>query len=447
MQRLIILLFVIAVPIVTLSQMNSKDSALAQSLEKFYIIAEKQANKIWPDMKPTPVMLYRINGPVLLYNHPKPGKNFNKRKANLHIGKHKEIMVYGNYCSDFKGIPTAIVNYDLPDVESPEKLFAIVFHEMHHGYQKNYCPKYSFSPVDPLITYPENAINDALKIYEQRLLYKMVNETRYDKFLSLFNTFYSCRLKREAIIGPYLKWEEKTESMEGPAFYTEYRMYEFLINDTVESKKYLEKHFLKLLTETHFGRTALRQRCLPTGMALCLILDKWEDNWKKPYYQSGRSLVEFAINKFNPEIKKVHIPAHLLKESKVKIAQTQKQRAKIYGKFKDQAGIKIVLNINNATIGGFDPMNAIGISDSLILHKTIFEAHSNKGHKIQFNNYPVTTQIKETIWKTKKITFFIDQNENILKGNKISFENEHIKIHWPYSSLKKEKNHVEFWLL
>ena len=201
------------------------DSLYMASIGHFYNYAENKKNEIWKEMKLAPICLYRIGGPALLYNHPNPPANFRKVNDKLYIGDQNDLQLFGATQMEINGTLIAIVDYGHTHYASPDEVYAEVFHELHHVYQRNFITQIGFDNPAMLLTYPENHINDGVKLFEQNTLYNMCFEQDSVNFIKLLNQFYSCRLKREQIIGDFLAYEEKVESMEGPAFYCEYSFY------------------------------------------------------------------------------------------------------------------------------------------------------------------------------------------------------------------------------
>ncbi|MCD6091407.1 MAG: hypothetical protein J7J72_07895, partial [Bacteroidales bacterium] len=239
-------------------QLMAIDSLYLTSIDHFYKNAENAKSEIWNGMQLAPICLFRINGPALLYNHPNPPENFIWVTDKLYIGEQKELQLFGATQIDINGTLTAIVDYGLIHYSCIEEVYADLFHELHHVYQRNFIEQIGFDNPAILLTYPENHINDGIKLFEQKTLYKMCFEQDSNSFQKLVNQFYSCRLKREQIIGDYLRYEETVESMEGPAFYCEYKFYNhFAFPNKVLKDNYNQKHFLGILTTPFYGRKSL----------------------------------------------------------------------------------------------------------------------------------------------------------------------------------------------
>ena len=283
-------------------KLTSIDSLYLESIEAFYKKAEIAKNEIWEGMELTPICLFRVNGPALLYNHPNPPESFIQLYDKLYLGEQKELQLYGGTQVEINGILTAIVDYGHNHHSSIDEVYAELFHELHHAYQRNSIKQLQYDNPAVVLTYPENYINDGIKLYEQKVLYRMCFTNDINDFQKLLNQYYSCRIKREEIIDDYMRYEEAVENMEGPAFYCEYKFYnQFALFDEVLKENYIQNHFFGVLTTPFYGRKSLRQRHLAAGMAMCFILNKHFDNWQSDYYTENLSLYDFFMSKFNPQ--------------------------------------------------------------------------------------------------------------------------------------------------
>lgn len=262
------------------------DSLYLNKIEVFYKNADRLRSTAWPEMTLSPICVFRKNGPAFLYNHPTPPASFKKVKENLYMGTQEELQILGATQANINGVLTAINNYDLPHYSSPEEMFAELFHELHHTYQFNHISgKKPDNPVT-LLLYPENYQNDALKIAEQKLLYSLCFCDNKKEFKELLTKINHIRLLRETIIGKtFIEYEKDVESLEGPAFYCQYRYYkEFASDSKALINNFIQKEFFGILNTPYYGRENLRFRHLASGMAMCYILDKYKQDWKKEYY-------------------------------------------------------------------------------------------------------------------------------------------------------------------
>lgn len=427
-------------------QLTAIDSLFVTSIDQFYKNAENTKSEIWEGMQIGPVCMFRMNGPALLYNHPNPPESFMKVSDELYIGEQRDLSLFGATQKEINGTLTAINNYDDSRYSSMEEAYAELFHELHHVYQRNYISQIGFDNPAVLLTYPENYENDGLKLYEQNLLFKMCFEQDSKKFQHLLNQFYSCRLRREQIIGTYMQYEKSVENMEGPAFYCEYKFYNQFESISHEIKNnYNQKHFWGVLTTPFYGRDNLRNRHLASGMAMCFILDKRYKNWQSEYYSQDESLYRFFISKLKPQKDVLEIDSTYFKLSKFHTAQEILQHQKSYNEFNAQQGIKVTLIFNDyPNFKGFDPMHAESLNDSTILHKTMIRLSGNKSNNLSIMYDKVLTIIDEKIWNVKKVIFFAMKEKILVEDDKIAIDDEGKTISWYGKLGQKTENEIIF---
>ncbi|MDD2552058.1 MAG: hypothetical protein PHQ56_05515 [Dysgonamonadaceae bacterium] len=81
-------LFLFSKSIITAQvELLSIDSLYLITIDHFYKNVENVKDEIWKDMKLSPVCMFRINGPALLYNHPTPPVNFTRISDKLYVGE------------------------------------------------------------------------------------------------------------------------------------------------------------------------------------------------------------------------------------------------------------------------------------------------------------------------------------------------------------------------
>ncbi|HYQ56361.1 MAG TPA: hypothetical protein VEP89_03360 [Draconibacterium sp.] len=427
-------------------QLTAIDSLFATSIDLFYENAENIKSEIWEGMQIGPVCLFRMDGPALLYNHPNPPANFVRFSDKLYIGEQGDLELFGATQKEINGTLTAINNYDEVRYSSKEEAYAELFHELHHVYQRNYVSQIDFDNPAVLLTYPENYVNDGLKLYEQKLLFSLCFEQDSIKFQHLLNQFYSCRLRREQIIGTYLQYEESVENMEGPAFYCEYKFYNQnkSISELLKNN-YNQKHFFGNLITPFYGRDNLRNRHLASGMAMCIILDKRYKNWQREYYSQGESLFSFFISKLKPKKEDVEIDSTYFKLSEFHTSQETLQHQYSFNEFNTQQGIKVTLIFNDPpNFKGFDPMHAESINDSTILHSTMLNLSGSAQNNLFIVNNEVITIVDEEIWSVKKVIVFASNEKIWIKSDKISINDVGKSIFWSGILVQKTENEIVF---
>lgn len=428
-----ILLFVfIALLLPAQTKFLPVDSLYMNSLQDFYTTAENNMDDVWPGMKPSPVCLYRVNGPAFLFNHPDPPPSFTKITEKLYAGSQHEAGLFGSTQVDINGILTAIADYGRVPHPDTQEVLAELFHEMHHAYQQKHIKDLDYENMSLLITYPEKEDNEAVKNFEELLLFKMCLTSDRAGFVNCLDQFFSCRQRRAEIIGDYMDYEKDVESIEGPAFYSEYLFYtNFSETGVLQKENYIQNHFFGILNTAYYGRNGLRTRHLASGMAMCFIIDRYYDNWQEEFYKSGEKLYDFFKSKFEFRRVSVKIPDAFFAMSNYYVGEEIKKHQLNYEKFNSQNGIKVSMEFNTKpSVRGFDPMNAEAINDSIILNKTLLRL-MNGDNSLFITNTPAVSIIGDEVWTIKKLIFFVDKRSDIeYEGNKLIISLDGIKVEW-----------------
>lgn len=408
------------------------DKMYLNSIEDFYENADKVKDEIWEGMQLAPVCLFRDNGPAILYHHPSPPPSFHKVSDSLYIGKQNELQLFGATQMEINGVLTAIVDYGPDSYSNREELFAVLFHELHHVYQRENIKQIKFDDPAVLMVYPENDKNDGLKRYEQETLYKLCFEKDKRQFQQLLNQFYSCRQEREKIIGEFLEYEKSVESMEGPAFYCERNYYNHSssINNVLKTH-YNEKNFFAPLTTPYYGRNSLRQRHLASGMAMCSILDQHFNHWQSDYYAQSLSLYDFFISRFSPYKEEIAIDSTYYHISGFHTGQLHMAHASSFQNFMSQPEVKITLQFNRVPqFRGFDPMHAEAINDSTVLHKTYLQLAGKENDGIFISNQNIVTHFDKKIWFVKEVILFAPEESIAVADERIEIDLAGKKVSW-----------------
>lgn len=417
------------------------DSLYLDAIENFYEFAEDHKEQIWPGMELSPVVFYRINGPAFLYNHPDPPETFTKISVNLYRGSQSELQLFGDTITEINGTLSAIVNYARDNFGGVDEVTATLFHELHHAWQRNEFPH--LSPGNPAtgLTYPEIVENDALKIYEQKLLYKLSFSEDEHEFRELLNRFYTSRLKRDEIIGDYTDYEKAIENFEGPAYYNEYKFFQLYSNRSESVKKnYFHKNFWSPLATPHYGRQNLRLRHLASGFAMCYLLDKYHTNWKTEYYTSGLGLFDFFVSKFEPE--PAGLP-DLAEEYALSSLHTNNQIAERKAeltRFYKQPGTKIILDFQSTPqFRGFDPVNTFAIDDDTILHKNSLRLEGGE-NQLFIEGREIVTIVKEQVFFVEQAILFVPDGAIDLQDDKIVIQDDGVNIRWTGNVSERNEN-------
>jgi hypothetical protein len=387
---------------------------------------------VWDGMELAPVCLFRDNGPAFLYNHPNPPATMKRLSEKLYVGKQKDLNLFGATQAEINGEWTAIVDYGMPGYLSVEEVWAVLFHELHHVYQRKHVSHLKYDNPAVLLTYPEDYRNDAIKLYEQRLLLEMCNEQDSERFRDLVNQFYSCRLERERVIGDYINYDIAVENFEGPAFYSEYIFYDIIsgLSEPLE-ENYVQSHFFKILNTPYFGRKNMRERHLASGMAMSLILSNYFEGWQSEYYQDSLSLYDFFVSRFAPEKTKLKIDYSYFGLSSFYTRLAAENHRKSREMFYKQSGVRLVLEFKSfPQFRGLDPMNAEAVDDSTILHSTLLSLAGGVDNKLFMTNREALTFYEEDIWFVNKVVLILPREEIDIQDDLIAISGKGLNLNW-----------------
>ncbi len=443
----ILLFFTLSCQVAGQVSMLSVDSLFLGSIAGFYEQVEEATAMIWPGMKPSPVCLYRVNGPAILYNHPSPPESFVKVADQTYLGTQAELQLMGSTIAKINGVATAIADYGYASYMDKDQVYAVLFHEMHHAYQFGHLKDIEYDNPAVLLVYPEDPVNDAIKLFEQKLLYEMVFTSDEERFSELLNLLYSSRIQREGIIGSvFMNYEKAVENLEGPAYFCEYRFYNLYGSASAGIKmNYNHKHFWAILNTPFYGRQDLRKRHLAAGMAMCYILDKYSDGWQEAFYAGGSHLYDFFMSQF--DVQQVELPGLDVYQalSNLHTPQLAEQRQARYQAFLDQAGVKVVLQFESfPQFRGFDPMNAEAISDKLIFHKTSLNL-VKADNQLFVANEDVVTLIQDQLWFVREAMFFVESREHIqFEEGRVRVTVPGITLQWAAELISDEDGEMVF---
>ena len=421
------------------------DSLHMQSLEAFYLFAEKNKDNIWPGMKMYPICLYRVDGPAFLYNHPDPPSSFQQIGPKMFLGWQNEQQLTGATQTEINGVLTAITGYQTSDWLAVEDALSVLFHELHHVYQRLEVKNLAVDNPAILMVYPGDAQNDALKIFEQNLLYQICFTEDQDEMGQLLNLFFSSRQKRRQIIGDFLDYEILVENNEGPAYYCEYQMHRIYSSlNPAHKKNYYHRVFWSGLTTPYYGRQYLRYRHLSSGFALCMILDRLYPDWKKTYYTSGKNLQDILFDVHKPTLTELPDLSVLQAFSSFHTARVIAERKNELDEFYLQSGIQVSLHFTSPPqFRGFDPMNAQAVDPETIIHKTMLRLARN-ANQLFIHNSPVVTRVKNQVWFVDKLDLFVPEAALEVTEDNIRINDKGIHIQWSGQLTKRDEHRVEF---
>ncbi|WP_316570113.1 hypothetical protein [Neobacillus sp. YIM B06451] len=262
----------------------------------------------------------------------------------------------------FEGHPTAIANLSLHN--DYEGLFSTLVHELFHGYQ--YIKGEKRFPNELLgIMYPIQEENVEARNQERKALHDAFMADSREQMLHDLCRFIALREKREELIGEALEYENRIETVEGPAIYLEAKAKSLV--SPLSFGKILE-YYAAFLVDPYDSSFQLRRSCYYTGIFLSLILDKVAPAWKESFMETDKTL--YAILKealFGQGLGLPEVKLSLSGESRNIVREILEKREQGFDEFYKKPGTRVCI-LGELTAKGIDPMNIIRHGDKL-LHK------------------------------------------------------------------------------
>lgn len=350
----------------------------------------------WPGFETVAYALYNRSH-VYLFNHPK----FNSARKILKWDEQFTGCTHILY----EEYPTAIVDLDL--FEDYESLFSTLVHELFHCYQ--YLKGEKRFPNELLgITYPLSKVNISLRNLERFNLYHSLLENDPQKKHKYLSTFVFLREERVAKIKEYLLYESLIETVEGPAWYVEFKA--FLEKSSLEYETVLKKYGESLINQ-YESTSHIRRSCYSSGLFMCLLLDELSPDWKLDFLGRDDSLYDFfkkTAGKINTEPQH-HMEVSLDTDAAINFALEKRKNE--FKTFEEQEGFSLTIE-GEVTAVSFDPMNIVLMEDTL-LHKNFLKVKiANEQFLMQ---QPVMANFKERIQNITRLRLVLKDKpvENI----------------------------------
>ncbi|MBS4174711.1 NUDIX domain-containing protein [Bacillus sp. FJAT-49736] len=339
----------------------------------------------WPGFEAVAFALYDQEK-VYLYRHPKFTQQVLPWNEQF-LGD--TIILFGDY-------PTAIVSVER--YEDMESLYSILAHELFHGFQ--YVKGEKRFPNEMLgISYPLIEENVELRSQERLHLYHAVMGTADARVKHLQN-FVSKREKRISLIGEYIEYENDLETVEGPAWYMELKVY--AEKSPLPYEKVVEKYSSYLLNKED-ASIHLRRSCCSSGLFLSLLLDELSPNWKEGFFESNQTLYELL--KKHLDLKMEPIDEIVISDEAktiVKMVKNRKESELI--EFQAKKGYHLMLE-GDITASMIDPMNITKVENRL-LHKNFLKIKVNE--KEYLFQQPVLAYTNENSRVISKLHVILD---------------------------------------
>lgn len=348
----------------------------------------------WPGFEPVAYALYNQEN-VYVFHHP-------KFKKDGYVTLPWTEQFIADTLILFEGTPTAIVNIDR--YEEFADLYAILIHELFHGYQYVKDEK-RFPDEMKGITYPLSPANVELRNAERASLYAAVLATDSKEKTEHLQQFIALREQRALLIGDYLHYEYHIETIEGPAWYVELKAYadkSSLAYDAIVQK------YGKSLLDNKDATLHLRRSCYSAGLFMCLLLDELSPNWQDSFMESSLTLYPFFRQCITIEPTTIDTPL-ISGETLEVIEYVNESKENDFEQFKSAKGYH--LSIHGAmTFKMIDPMNIV-FSEQKLLH-TNYIALLINGQEYLFQQ-PVITQFKESIRSIHAIQLVLSEKPTV----------------------------------
>lgn len=336
----------------------------------FEIMAEIESiaqQSLWPGFNPLNFPIAFYDGEkTFLFNHPNPPEEFVAVEGHDTVyvfeGQHEKIRA--NTVMKINEVQTATILLETMEDLKMRDCAAVAIHEIFHVFQLKKHPDwwklneleffiYPFEDVEilSLRKLETDAIRKALRTeepYESARWCKTALLTRRERFE---------KMKKGAI-----NYERGIELLEGTAHYLQYQVAGKHLHTEIKVPGYLPEQ--------------VRLRGYAIGNALCLLLDRFQSDWKerleKEEHMIIDDLLETAISRIKAETfqftKEQKEEALRTVEKEIKTLLSQRRELK--AEFFSQTGWQITVLSENEPLWpkGFDPLNIKILNNLELLH-------------------------------------------------------------------------------
>lgn len=358
-------------------------------------IVKENLVRYWTNFELVAYAIFDKNS-VFLFNHPKYQDIYPHSYKVLNWDE----RFVGNSIILYEGYPTAIADMELYDEYAG--LYSILVHELFHGYQ--YKKGEKRFPNETLgITYPITLENAELRKRERKFLYDALFATDINKKKMFIEDFVAIREKRAKGITEHLTYEELIETVEGPAWYVEFKAYSE--KSPLPHESVLKKYGAYLL-DIFESNSNIRRSSYSSGLFMCLLLDELAPSWKDGFFGTDSTLFEF-IKQLNNEPRIPHVEKVVISpETLESVSNAIELRKKELDEFESQIGIQLFIE-GDITAFNFDPMNIIPIEGKL-LHKNYIKVRINTNE--YFIQQPTIAYCEDGLINIGKIHLFLTKD-------------------------------------
>ncbi|MGG0668370.1 hypothetical protein [Sporosarcina koreensis] len=360
---------------------------------------EESLSTYWPEFQVGAYALY-TDETVYLFHHPAyPGTE----QSFVQLPWSEEFA--GNTSILFHDYPTAIVQMDSGMDEN--RLYAVLAHELFHGFQ--YVKGESRFPDEVLgITYPLVAENVDLRQQERLHLYNAVTATEAEKRKHHLNQFILYREKRAEVIGPYMKYEQLIETVEGPAFYVELNAY---VARSGARKDEEIRSSGELLLDIVDSTRHLRRSCYGSGLFICLLLDELYSGWQADFMQSELTLYEY-FRKFVESVHEKLVASDSAVDIGELVSTIMNERDEGITDSLQRANYVLTIH-GEIRVTGIDPMNIIA-NGKKVLHQNFVRLKMNEQDYLV--QQPVIALLEDSIFRCKHVQIPLNEKPYVVDG-------------------------------
>lgn len=355
--------------------------------------------KYWDGFHGNAFAIYNADE-VCLFNHPKCA-------GNSYISIPKTDQFVSCTYIFFEEVPTAIV--DIRYFDSFEDIYSLIVHESFHTYQNSLgesrFPNEAIGPA-----FPADFQLIQLRILERKVLFDAVMQGSNGHLL---DEFIALRDERLRLFPAVVEYENRVETIEGPAFFVEYQA----LREIDDSETALQR-YSNLLLNAEDSHVHIRKSCYGSGLFLCLLLDQIASRWQDDFMHSELDLYHF-FKKLKPDYRSAPISlAGNKDEVNYIIEKMQQQKKDAVQSFNDHSGIKLTLT-GTIQSAGFDPMNLV-IHGNQALHKHFLKIRI--GSNEYFIDGPVLTLFDDDFMKIKTLEVFLKEPPARSSGDSLEIE-------------------------
>jgi len=289
-------------------------------VEELYTIMDQIGDSIWPgfDLRSIPIAINNHDREELLIAHPEPSAVYEPcniypipgQKVFIRDGCTRYGPESGGWALDIEGVRSAYVGIG-DDYGSTEEYLSLLLHECFHVYQ----PRFRSRTEGALGELPElNPEYSALLGLECRIIQAALQTEDDGGAEGLARMFVAVRERRRRDLPEeVIRREDEEEFNEGTATYIQAKLFQILSRNKEwrsviagedplysgfrEAEKHYREYIESIFPPGRFRFTFFHSE-YQTGMALCLLLDRFSSDWKSDLSGSGSAQYHVLKRRF-----------------------------------------------------------------------------------------------------------------------------------------------------